>query len=100
MRLASGLAAVAIAACGAIASPPGPALAESTLETISRLEAEGYLVNIDKVGKGPIHDCIVTSVRNPNTITRFVRVQDRLFGSDRVPVIVSRTVNVSLQCPG
>ena len=98
MRIALTLAAAALAACAALAAPAGTASAEtSALETIGQLEADGYTVNIDRVGSGPLEDCVVTSVRNPNTITRFERV-GRGDDSVLVPVVVSRTVQVSLYC--
>jgi hypothetical protein len=98
MRIALTLAAATLAACGAIAAPAGVASADtSALQTIGQLEADGYTVNIDRVGSGPIEDCVVTSVRNPNTITRFVRV-GRGKDSALVPVVVSRTISVSLYC--
>ena len=100
MRTALTLAAAALAACGAIVAPAGTASAEdSALETIGQLEADGYTVNIDRVGSAPLDECIVTSVRNPNTITRLVRV-GRGDRSVLVPVVVSKTINVSLYCAG
>jgi hypothetical protein len=98
MRIALTLAAAALAACAALVAPAGTASAEtSALETIGQLEADGYTVNIDRVGSGPLEDCVVTSVRNPNTITRFERV-GRGENSVLIPVVVSRTVQVSLYC--
>src|SRR4051812_36612289 len=64
------LAAMAIATIGVIAVPAGLASAEqSPVETIGLLEAEGYTVNIDRVGSAPLEECIVTGVRNPQTVT-------------------------------
>jgi hypothetical protein len=98
MRIALTLAAATLAACGAIAGPAGVASAESdALTTIGQLEADGYTVNIDRVGSAPIEDCVVTSVRNPNTITRFERV-GRGDNSVLIPVVVSKTISVSLYC--
>ena len=101
MRKTLFLAAAAVATCGMFAAPAGLAAADGALDTIVRWQNDGYDVNVDRVGSGPIEDCIVTSVRNPNTITRLERVNR---GRDRdrsflVPVIVSRTVQVSLYCP-
>jgi hypothetical protein len=100
MRTALTLAAAAVATCGLAAAPAGFAAADSALATIGSLEAQGYTVNIDRVGSGPLDKCIVTSVRNPNTITRLVRVGGSREGdrSFLVPVIVSKTVQVSLYC--
>ena len=55
MRTTWMLAAVAAGVCGAIAAPAGLASAEeSAQEMISRLQSEGYTVNIDRIGSGPI----------------------------------------------
>ena len=97
MRMALTLAAAALATAGVVAAPAGIASADSALQTIGQLEADGYTVNIDRVGSAPLEDCVVTSVRNPNTITRFERVT-RGDHSVLVPVVVSRTINVSLYC--
>lgn len=101
MQKALTLATAALTAGGVMAAPAGFASADSPLETIGLLEAEGYTVIIDRVGSGLIEDCVVISVRNPNTITRFVRVGGRGGGrgdSVLVPVIVSKTIQVSLDC--
>lgn len=105
MRMALTLAAAAVAGFGAVAAPAAVASADtSAQDTIGQLEAQGYTVTIDRVGTGPLDKCIVTSVRNPNTQTQFVRVGGRgPFGggggnSVLVPVIVNRTVQVSLYC--
>jgi hypothetical protein len=96
-------AALATATFGMITTPAGIASAEqSALETIGLLEAEGYTVNIDRVGSAPLADCVVTSVRNPQTVTKWVRVRDKHNKDDfvLVPVIVSRSISVSLNCSG
>jgi hypothetical protein len=106
MRPAAVLIAMVTAMCGAIAAPAAIASAqENPLEVISRLDAEGYNVNVDRVGSAPIQDCVVTSVRNPQTITQMIRVNN---GRDRhgdidwdwVEVVVSRSISVSLDCSG
>ena len=102
MRSALALAAVALAAGGALSAPAGTAAAEgNAAATIGQLEANGYTVNIDRVGSGPLSDCVVTSVRNPNTSTQLVRVGGR-GPHDRdsvlVPVVVRQTIQVSLDC--
>lgn len=79
-----------------------PAHADSPVETIGQLEAEGFYVNIDRVGSAPLDQCIVTSVRNPQNQTRLIRVER--FGKhgekefDLVPIVVRRTITVSLDC--
>lgn len=93
------LVALAIAACGLLlavpvwASPGGA----SAIATIGLLEAQGYDVNVDRVGSAQLSDCEVTSVRNPQEQTRFVRIDGK--HRDRViEVVVNRTITVSLDC--
>src|ERR1700682_6748306 len=63
--------AVFMAACGAIGAPAGFAsAAQSAVETIGLLEAEGYHVYIGRIGDAPLEQCIVTSIRNPQTVTK------------------------------
>jgi hypothetical protein len=92
------------AACAVVVAPAGIANAEqSAQETIGQLEAEGYDVNVDRVGSGTIDACVVTSVRNPQTQYRTIRV-DRGRGSkgnrdyDLVQVVSNRSISVSLDC--
>jgi hypothetical protein len=89
------------AALGTILAPAGPAAAESAVVTIGQLQAEGFNVTIDRIGSAPLEQCTVTSVRNPQTETRLVRVER--FGRngkdfDLVPIVVRRTITVSLDC--
>ncbi|MCW2691221.1 MAG: hypothetical protein JWR37_6111 [Mycobacterium sp.] len=101
MRTALTLAAVAVAGCGVIAAPAGIASAdESAQATISRLQSEGYQVNIDRVGSGALSDCVVTGVRNPQTVTQLLPLngpgnRDRTI---LVPVVISQSISVSLDC--
>lgn len=99
MREAAG---AVLLAAGVIAAPAGVAVAQpvaagSALQTIGLLEADGYNVVIDRVGSAPIDQCIVTSVRNPKTVTQTFWVGS---GKDRelVTVVVSRSITVSLNC--
>lgn len=101
MRAALTIATAGLASCAVIAAPAGFAAADqSAQQVIAQWEAQGYQVNIDRVGTGPIENCVVTSVRNPNTITRTVRTGGRNENtpSTLVPIIVSRTVQLSLYC--
>ncbi|OBF90786.1 Uncharacterised protein [Mycolicibacterium flavescens] len=90
------------AAAGAILVPAGPAAAQPVQpgdapRTIAELEDQGYDVVIDRVGSGPINECIVTSVRNPQEVTQTFAVgkgEDREF----ITVVVSRSITVSLNC--
>ena len=92
-----------VAAAAAVVGPAGPASAEeSAQDTINDLQRQGYTVNIDKMGTGPMSKCVVTGVRNPNTITQWVPyVGPGLGNSDGnflVPVVTSQTISVSLDC--
>ena len=90
------------AACAVVVAPAGIASAEQNAqETIGLLEAEGYDVNVDRVGSGTIDQCVVTSVRNPQTVTQLVPYIGPGRGNNRtalVPAIVSQTISVSLNC--
>ena len=91
-----------IVAAGVVLASGGIATAQpiapgNAWATIAQLEAEGYDVNVDRVGSAPYEDCIVTSVRNPQNITRTIWVGR---GKDRelVTVVVRRTITISLNC--
>ncbi|MED5813920.1 hypothetical protein VST63_16295 [Mycolicibacterium sp. 050232] len=96
------VAASGAAALGTILAPAGSASADSAIETIGLLEAEGFYVNVDRVGSAPLEQCTVTSVRNPQTQTRLIRVErigkNGAKEFDLVPVVVRRTITVSLDC--
>jgi len=85
------------------ATPPAEvvlASAESAQDVISRLQDDGYTVTIDRIGTAPLDQCVVTSVRNPQSISQ---LQPLVSPGNRdstilVPVIVSQTVSVSLNC--
>jgi len=103
MRRFAILAAAAAAACGVLAGPAGPAWAEeSAQDTINRLQKEGYTVTLDKIGTGPMSKCVVTSVRNPQTVTQWVPYVGpglgRFDSSFLVPVVTSQSIAVSLDC--
>lgn len=101
MRTGWGVAAT-LAAASVMLAPAGLAMAEPTqvgnaYSTIGLLEADGYNVIIDRVGSAPLDQCIVTSVRNPQTQTRTFWVDE---GKHRrlITVVVSRSITVSLNC--
>ncbi|BCI56119.1 hypothetical protein NIIDNTM18_53970 [Mycolicibacterium litorale] len=103
MRPSFILATCATSVAAVLLGPAAAAHAETPQETISRLQSAGYTVNVDRVGSAPIEDCVVTGVRNPQTVTDFVRVYDgrNKDGSrdiDLVPVVTSRSISVSLNC--
>lgn len=91
------------AGCGLLVGSAGAAWADqSAQDTINELQKQGYTVTLDKMGTGPMSKCIVTSVRNPNTITQWVPwvgpglgTRD---GSFLVPVVTSQSISVSLDC--
>jgi hypothetical protein len=91
---------LAAAACGLILAPAGLASAESAITTIGSLQAQGFDVKIDRVGSAPLSECVVTNVRNPRNRTEFVPVLGDRGRGGVVPVIVDRTVTVSLDCSG
>jgi hypothetical protein len=103
MRSIATLAAAVAAALGLVAGPVGVARADDTAQdTISRLQRQGYTVQIDKIGTGPISECVVTSVRNPQTMTQWVPFVGpglgNVDGNFLVPVVTSQTISVSLDC--
>ncbi len=92
-----------LAAVAVLAAPTGVAAAEdSAQDTINDLQRQGYTVTIDKMGTGRISDCLVTSVRNPQTLTQWVPFVGPGLGNRGgtflVPVITSQTITVSLDC--
>lgn len=100
MHMRSGVTAAVVALV--MVAPAAPAVAQpagngNALATIGQLEAAGYDVVVDRVGGGPLSQCVVTSVRNPHTVTQTFWVDD---GDDRdlVTVVTSRTISVSLNC--
>lgn len=74
-----------------------PSHAESAVLTIGQLEAQGFDVKIDRIGSAPLNQCEVVDVRNPRERTELVRVGGR-GDRDFIPVVVKRTVTVSLDC--
>lgn len=103
MRAKWRLTAAGVAVLGVMGGSTAIASAEETAQqVISRLKSEGYTVTIDKIGTAPLDQCTVISVRNPQTQTRLIRVER--FGKngtkdfDLVPVVVRRTITVSLDC--
>jgi hypothetical protein len=71
---------------------------ESAVSTIGRLEAEGFTVNIDRVGSAPLSQCVVTNVRNPQEQTRLVPLNNGRGRHRFIEVVVSRSISVSLDC--
>src|SRR5690348_7889355 len=101
MRTKFALAAAVAGVCGAVLAPAGLASAdESPQEVINRLQSQGYTVNIDRVGTAPTNQCVVTNVRNPQTVTQWVPYTGPGRDGDRVlvQVVTSQTISVSLDC--
>ena len=71
--------------------------AESAAITIGQLQAQGFDVKIDRLGSAPLDQCEVSGVRNPRERTELVRVGGR-DDRDFIPVVVKRTITVSLNC--
>lgn len=96
--------AAALSAGALLLTPAWPATADqSAQDTIGLLQAQGYTVNVDRVGSAPLSQCVVTGVRNPQTVTRLIRVdngrrRDGKHDYDYVEVVVSRSISVSLDC--
>jgi hypothetical protein len=106
MRTAMTIATAAVAAFGVLAVPAGFASADnkSAQQTISELQSQGYTVNIDRVGSGPLSDCVVTNVRNPQQVTQWVPAVGPVLGGNNRSVLVQQTISqsisVSLNCTG
>lgn len=96
--------AIGITVFGALAAASGVASADqSAQETINQLQQQGYTVTLDKVGSAPLSQCVVTSVRNPQTLTQWVPYVGPGKGEDNtvlIPVVTSQTISVSLDCTG
>jgi hypothetical protein len=102
MRTQWTLAAAAVAVCAVITVPAGLASAdengESAQETISRLQEEGYTVNIDRIGTAPMSECVVTNVRNPKQITQWVPYTGPGDRGALILDVVSQSISVTLDC--
>ncbi len=101
MRTKLMLAALVAGVCGAIAAPAGLASADETAQqVISRLQSEGYTVNIDRVGTAPLDQCVVTNVRNPQQVTQWVPYNGPGRDGDRVlvQVVTSQSISVTINC--
>ena len=97
------LAAALAGGVAAMLAPAGSAMAESAQDTINRLQSEGYVVTIDKLGTAPVSECTVTSVRNPQQTTQLVPWVGPGLGRNSNSILLpqtSRTISVSLDCTG
>jgi hypothetical protein len=97
------LAAAAVGVSAALTASAGIASADdrSAQQVISDLQSQGYTVNIDRVGSGPMDKCVVTNVRNPQQVTQWVPYIGPGSNGDRRALILdvtSQTISVSLDC--
>jgi hypothetical protein len=96
--------AAAIAGAGAaMAVPANVASADdrSAQQVISDLQSQGYTVNIDRIGSGPMNKCVVTNVRNPQQVTQWVPYIGPGNNGDRRALVLdvtSQTISVTLDC--
>ena len=95
LGVAVALAAVAVAPTGLAAAQP--TTGSDAEQTISRLEAEGYDVIVDRIGNGDMSQCEVTDVRHPQTLTQTI-VTGHDHNRDVVTVVVSKSIHVTLNC--
>ena len=103
MRKKMTLAAAAVGACASLIAPGIASAEEDAQATISRLQDEGYTVNIDRTGSAPLSECVVTNVRNPKSVQQWVPYIGPgrgAFGGDRALVLqtVSQSISVTLDC--
>ena len=97
MKTIIGAALIGTGLTAAALSLGATAHAESAAITIGQLEAQGFDVKLDRVGSAPLNQCEVIDVRNPRERTELVRVGGR-GDRDFIPVVVKRTITVSLDC--
>ena len=97
MRTAPILTAAAVAIAGVFTAPAVIAPADTPQLVTQKYHNDGYQVNIDRVGAGPLDECVVTGVRNPQTITQTIPIT-RGKRKYYIEKIVSRTISVSLDC--
>jgi hypothetical protein len=101
MRTQWTLSAAIAGACLVVVAPAGVAMADETPDqVISRLQDQGYTVNIDRVGSAPISECVVTNVRNPKQVTQWVPYTGPGARDDHVLVlqVISQSISVTLDC--
>ena len=101
-RTANGTVCVADDAGNIVWMPEGGAA-----KTIADLQAQGYTVTIDSVGDNPLSTCVVTQVHNAQTETKRYGSGGTLGGGTgslgdhhTSTVVVTKTIDVSLDCTG
>ena len=87
------------AAVGAILlGPAAPARADSAAATINQLEASGFDVRFTRIGSAPLDECQITEIGRPQEQKRLTLVEGRDDDRALIPVVVKRTITVSLNC--
>jgi NADPH:quinone reductase-like Zn-dependent oxidoreductase len=92
---AGAMAAAALGMAGAAqAAPTGP---DTASQTVSRLEAEGFQVILNKVGTAPLDQCTVSAVRPGQTYSRMDSGAPGAM-DDIVTTVTGRTVYLDVAC--
>lgn len=78
-------------AAPALAAPTGPGNAQ---DTISKLEAQGYKVVVNRIGNAPLEQASVVSVRSGQT---YSRTDHSGPGEDLSTTLLSKTVYVDVK---
>jgi hypothetical protein len=92
---AGAFASAALGLAGAAnAAPSGPA---SVDQTISRLQARGYQVILNKVGSAPLSQCAISSVRPGQTYSRTDSGVPGA-GDDLINTVTNKMVYVDVKC--
>ena len=73
------------------------ASAETGTEVIERLQDQGYQVVLDRIGSKSLDQCVVTNIRNPQTLSRPPLRSER-DDNQLTPVIIHQTITISLDC--
>ena len=97
MRIAFSVVIVS-AALGVLAATAAPANAESANLTIDQLEAQGFDVRVNRLGSAPLDECEVTDIGHVQKQRRLVNVDGFNDRNAIVPIVVKRTITVSLDC--
>lgn len=83
---------------GMLTSTPAQAQTGSAAVTIDQLQAQGIDVRVNRLGSAPLDECEVTDIGNVQEQKRLVNVEGFDDRNTLVPIVVKRTVTVSLDC--
>jgi hypothetical protein len=90
--------AMAVAALGLAGAAHGaPAGPDTASQTVSRLQAEGFQVILNKIGTAPLDRCTVSAVRPGQTYSRMDSGAPGAM-DDIVTTVTGRTVYVDVAC--